>query len=97
MKELLLNILVSLGTGALSGWIFYLLAGRDLKREAKELARLNSVILRAMRDNKAEIVYDKSGAPYLSFRLETDPAEFKLSPNSAGLIYRDSKGNVTER
>jgi len=99
MNEVVLNIVISMISGIVSGaivsYFFYFLGGKDLKREAREICRINGVVLRALRDINAEVEY-KDGVPHqLRFVVQPLPATLKMAGGPVVVSHGETDGNVT--
>lgn len=96
--EWVIGITTGIISGLIVGFLFYILAGRDLSREARELKRINGVLLRALPDDRAEIEWDEHGAPNrLHYTLNVGAGEVKITGGVVGLEHRDNDGNLIER
>jgi hypothetical protein len=75
------GLISGLITGTLTCWVFYWLAGKDLKREASELRKLNSLTIRALvQAGLAEVNMDAQGNPVgLRYTLKADSGTYTLS------------------
>lgn len=73
MESIVSGIVSGIVSSMIVGALFYRLGGKDLKREANELRRLNILIIRAL--DQAEMIdvsYDETGRPTgLVFRQHT--------------------------
>lgn len=95
MEQWIIGIATGLLSGVVVSGLFYVLAGRDLKREAIELRRTNGVVLGALRDMNAEIEYDEHGAPArLHFRLSSGAEHLKITAGGVGLVHRDANVKI---
>ncbi len=69
------GLISGLMTGTLTCWVFYWLAGKDLKREASDLRKLNILTIRALEQvGLAEVHMDAQGNP-VGLKYNLDPAE----------------------
>jgi hypothetical protein len=58
------GLISGLVTGTLTCWFFYWLSGKDLKREAEDLRKLNILIIRALKEaGLADANFDANGKP----------------------------------
>lgn len=97
MEQWLIGIATGVISGLLVSYLFYRLAGRDLQHEARELKRVSGVLLRALRDDRAEIEWDEHGAPQrLHYKIDLEPAEIKLTGGIVNMTVRDKDGNIKE-
>ncbi len=97
MEQWLIGIVTGIFSGVVVSAFFYILSGRDLRNEARELKRINGVLLRALRDDRAEVEWDEHGAPQrLHFKMHAESGQMKLTGNIVGMTVRDKDGNIKE-
>ena len=99
---------VSTLIGGLITWLvarrYYKKAGNELRAEAKELQRLNGILLRVMEAvGLTEISRDESGKPLgLKFTLQVNPGQYEIRGSemtlevSRNLQNQDKPVNETE-
>jgi hypothetical protein len=87
MNSVVAGLISGLITGTLTCWVFYWLAGRDLKREANDLRKLNILTIRALvQAGLAEVNVDAQGNPVgLRYTLKAESGTFTLSGSVADL------------
>ena len=77
------GLISGLITGTLTCWVFYWLAGKDLKREASDLRKLNILTINALvQAELADVSVDAQGNP-VGLRL-------KLAPGAETVTLGDS-------
>jgi hypothetical protein len=66
------GLISGLITGTVTCWVFYWLGGRDLKREASDLRKLNILVINALVQARlADVSVDAQGHP-VGLRLKLD-------------------------
>jgi hypothetical protein len=98
MNDMVVGIVAGIVSGLLTGtltcWFFYWLSGRDLRREADDLRRLNILIVRSLQAaGIIEVTWDAQGNPLgLVYRVDVTQhlklsgsalANFKPAPPNA--------------
>ena len=89
--EWIIGIVTGLISGMLTCWFFYWLAGKDLKREAEDLRKLNILIIRALEQaGLAKVSYNTDGKPKgLVLELRANIGAVTASGSAASLVLHD--------